>query len=378
MNSLRSPTRRLTPLLAILAGFLAASGAAAAEGEIPTAAIFVENRAGADFDDKTALLEDLITARITELGYSVLSREIVLDAIAGDPDGDGNPDRLLSNRTSAARLAQAMNADTLLAVSISSWGQNQRRYRGHNVETLTTENVLRVTYRLFDTFRGGSLLADTVRVSLSRRTTPDLNVDEGDLQNELLDRAASQLARALAVRTVEDPPETLSERPEPVPFHVDLSLRNLRIPNLHVDAEGLVTLSETEHEMAPRGVTVELDGVVAGSAPGSLEARPGLHRMRLSRDGFADWERTVNIYENFHLDIALEPSDEGLARWREYTEFLEDLRTGARLTEAEIEVLRGRAEQLRQSGFRVDIRVDTDEGLRIENRYESPFPRSER
>ncbi len=352
--------------------FLGAPGGAQADSSPLTAAIIVQNRAGPEFEEKAGLLEDLITARVTELGYSIMSREILLEAIAADPERD--LDALLSSRTSAASLARNLDADAILAVTISSFGRNLRHYQGHGVDVVSTEHVLRATYRLFDGWEGGSLLADTVRVTHNERTSPNLNRQTNDLPNELLDRASAQLALGLATRTVEGPPAIFAERPAEVPFQVDISLRNLRIPHVNVSRDGVVTLSNTDHEMVPQSVTVELDGIVVGSAPGALQARPGLQRMRLSRDGFADWERMVNLYPDFHLNVALEPSAEGVARWREYTEFLDDLQTGARLTEAEIEVLRGHAEQLRQSGFRIDIRVDTEEGLTIENRYPRLYP----
>ena len=375
MTLLHHPARPVIFLTGLFAA-LACVPAQADSSDSLTAAIFVQNRAGEEFADKTGLLEDLVTARVTELGYSILSREILLDALAANEEND--LDALLSSRTSAASLARTIDVDAILAVSVSSYGRNLRHYQGHGVEVVNTEHVLRASYRLFDAREGGSLLSDTTRVTHHQRDTASLNVQAGDLPHELLDRASAQLALALATRSVETPVTASAERPREVPFEVDITLRNLRIPDVRVDADGVVTLSNTEHEMAPRAVTVELDGIVAGSAPGSLQARPGLQRMRLSRDGFEDWERFVNIYEGFRLEVAMEPSAEGLARWREYTEFLNDLQTDARLTEAEIEVLRGRAEQLRQSGFRVDIQVDTEEGLTIQNRYPRIHPYSPR
>lgn len=42
-----------------------------------TAAIVVSNRADAKYDDKVAALEDLLAARLTDLGFNLISREIV-------------------------------------------------------------------------------------------------------------------------------------------------------------------------------------------------------------------------------------------------------------------------------------------------------------
>ena len=64
-------------------------------------------------------------------------------------------------------------------------------------------------------------------------------------------------------------------------------------------------------EVQPLDVTVELDGIAIGSAPGTFQAFPGLHKLRLSREGFKDWERTVNIYAGQKLRVALQMSDAG-------------------------------------------------------------------
>src|SRR5581483_3289061 len=44
-------------------------------------AIIVENRAGEQFNDKVSVLEDLISSRIAGKGYSVLSRDVIVNAL---------------------------------------------------------------------------------------------------------------------------------------------------------------------------------------------------------------------------------------------------------------------------------------------------------
>ena len=69
-------------LLVILSSFFINALSATEPGEQPIrkAAIFVENRAGKAFDDKVPVLEDFITSRVTEQGFSVLSREVLINA----------------------------------------------------------------------------------------------------------------------------------------------------------------------------------------------------------------------------------------------------------------------------------------------------------
>ena len=97
------------------------------EQPIRKAAIFVENRVGQAFDNKVPVLEDFITSRITEKGFSIISREVVINSLKNynsektkSPDSE-KLDTLLSNNTSALRLAQLMGVDYIIVTSITSF-----------------------------------------------------------------------------------------------------------------------------------------------------------------------------------------------------------------------------------------------------------------
>ena len=69
-------------------------------------------------------------------------------------------------------------------------------------------------------------------------------------------------------------------------------------------------------------------------------------------------------------------SNEGFSRWKEIRDFLQALDTKRALTAAQVKVMEGYAQELRQSGYLVevksnqkidqhqDIKVDTKEGIR--------------
>ena len=114
-------------------------------------------------------------------------------------------------------------------------------------------------------------------------------------------------------------------------------------------------------------VTVELDGVAVGSAPGTFQARPGLHKLRLSREGFDVWDRTINVYDGQTLRVALQMSGDGYARWADTTAFLAGLDNERKLTDAEVKRIEGIAEFFKNSHYR----VDTTENLHVT--YKSLF-----
>jgi hypothetical protein len=122
-----------------------------------------------------------------------------------------------------------------------------------------------------------------------------------------------------------------------------------------------VTRGTGNVEMEPLDVTVELDGVALGSAPGLFQARPGLHKLRLSREGFKDWERTINVVDGQQLRVALQMSDAGYARWKDNMAFLQALENDRKLTDAEVKQIEGIAKFFSESHYR----VDTKENIKI-------------
>jgi hypothetical protein len=96
--------------------------------------------------------------------------------------------------------------------------------------------------------------------------------------------------------------------------------------------------------------------VALGSAPGAFQGRPGLHKIRLSREGFDPWERTINIYEGQNLRVALQMSDAGYAKWKDTTSFLATLDNNRKLTDAEVNKINGIAEFFKNSHYRIDAK----------------------
>jgi hypothetical protein len=113
--------------------------------------------------------------------------------------------------------------------------------------------------------------------------------------------------------------------------------------------------------VSPVGVQVEVDGATVGSTPGTFRTTPGLHKLRLRVPGFRPWEGTINVTDGFDLRVAMQMDDQAFARWRETTRFLQDLKEGQQLTDAQVDLIRGMAEFLRNSQYRVDYKVDTNQ-----------------
>jgi len=122
------------------------------------AAIIVENRAGAQLNDKVGVLEDLLTSRVAGKGFSLISRDAVINALNAHPSaGATKLDELLADQTSALRLAQNLGADFILIPSITTYGTEKKSYTGNGIATLNITHTLRVSYTIVEAGEGGAI-----------------------------------------------------------------------------------------------------------------------------------------------------------------------------------------------------------------------------
>jgi hypothetical protein len=420
------------------------------------AAIFVENRAGPAFNDKVEELEDLLTSRITDKGFSVISREDAINALktyttvgieassqnaininanhesqnsasvaesgqakvteSGTANGkvessskppksasaelaasgaaqieaagsavdksSGNAsasaelaktdsatiavtsnttelDQALSDNSSALRLAQNLGADYLLVASITSFGT--KKITDTQLQTVNVVNTLRVSYKVLDGVQAGSLIANTVKATKTTRFTADSQTEDSGLIDDLLDDAATQVAEDAGRK--QSTIAAAAVLPNSVEITVSCGMQDLvnmpvSVPDIRVLDDGTVFVSTNNIGMQVLDATVEMDGIAIGSAPGQFKVHPGLSKMRITREGFTPWERTVNCSDGQKFKVALQMSDSGYKRWMETTAFLFGIKTGEKLTDATVTVMQGFAQTLRQSGYRVDSKTD--------------------
>lgn len=325
------------------------------------AAIFTVNRADKVFDDKLGAFEDFITGRITEKGFSIISREIATDALSSlmKDSKQTDADQLLSSNSSVLRLGQLLGADYLITASISSFGSEKKTSDAYGIKTVNVTHTLRVTYKVLDGTHGGTVTADTVKANKTTRFTEKSSEEDGDLINGLLEDAAGKVAESVGAKEI----RMASTAKDKVEFSISCGMQDLaqvpmNIPDVRISATNTLIIEEDGCELQALDVTVELDGVVIGSAPASFKAAPGLHKIRLSREGFKPWERTMEVTAGQKLKVALQMSEAGYSRWTKSTAFLFGLKTGEKLTDGTVKMMEGFAQTLRQSGYRVDTRAD--------------------
>jgi hypothetical protein len=326
------------------------------------AAIFIANRIP-KLDEKMAAFEDLVTARVTDLGFQVLSKEIVSDSLrkfdpqlASTPRPADSLDTKLAEQSSALRLAQGLGADYLLVASLTSVGTRQKAVNAYGVNRITDETTLRVTYKIIDGQTGATVTANADKVTYEASQSENAVEKSDDVNNQLMDEAAELIANNLKTKIDQNRISAPTEAAALAMVNIEIEAADLVVPDVRIDEEHTVQISASQYKVHPLNATVEVDGVAVGTAPGNIQVKPGFGKLRITRDGFKPWERTINAVNGQRLTVALELNPEGYARWKDATAFLNDLKNGAKLTDGQVEVLKGQAKMLSQSGYKVDTK----------------------
>lgn len=69
------------------------------------------------------------------------------------------------------------------------------------------------------------------------------------------------------------------------------------------------------------GVTVKIDGLVAPQSNGAFKATKGIHNLSVEREWFKTFEGTVFVSEGGTIDVTMEMSSEGLAKFKSVEKF---------------------------------------------------------
>ncbi len=310
------------------------------------------------------------------------TRAETLTGVSSNPDRNTlgtKSDQILSDNSSALRMAQNMGADFILFVTLGSYAKEVKKFNNPNlgIKTENTVHNLRGTYRVAEGVTGSTLGGDSFLCSKTITQTGTLQVEDEDTLNGLLEEAAGKVADGLAAKaSVFVPPATLGKVAVSIACGVkDLAGNEVTIPDLRITENN--TIAQAGKELpAQASAVIEVDGFAMGTTPAQLKLAPGPHKLRLTRPGFTDVELTINATEGLSLTPTMQMSDEGFGRWKDIRSYLNGLDRSRKLTDAEVKDIEGHAQMLRQSGFKVDaktdIKVDTKEGFKF-NLYKSLY-----
>jgi len=254
-------------------------------------AVFVQNRTQtAGMDTAVGGVRERLIGSVAEVpGFTVVDSTLATDAFNASPN-----------------VAKAIGCDYVAVAGIVGAGAMKRNMNGRLNTVFTLRMTLKITDANGDTVDG---------LPTWSRQLPVLDAadDPMNYYEMLFDEWAKDVTAALAAKAPKwrAPGEA---KVNEVVFHVSTSI-DKTVAELESQTKGTQGEQLAELRKVVGCATVELDGVVIGSAPGDFKAGKGLHKLRVTRAWMKPYEATVSVSEGLSLDVALEFSDEGVAKW---------------------------------------------------------------
>ena len=274
-------------LLSLACAALALSGFAADK----KIAVFVQNKSGVPaLDAQIGNIRERIVAAFAEVdGFQVVDSTLAAEAFLSSPN-----------------IAKAVGCDYAAVATILRAGATRRNLNGR----LNTVFSLRMAFKVTD---ANGVSVDGMPTWTEKFPVLDADSDPTEYYDTLLDRWEADMTVAVATKAAKwrEPAATDAAL---VKFHVQTSV-DRTISELESQTKGVSGEQLQELRKVVGGASVELDGVVIGSAPGEFATTKGLHKLRVTRPWMDPYEATVSIQDGTSLDLALEMSDEGVRKW---------------------------------------------------------------
>ncbi|MFO7937750.1 MAG: PEGA domain-containing protein [Kiritimatiellia bacterium] len=285
----------------------------------PKVAVFVKNNTRVPgMDDEVDGIRDRIGAELAGAGMIVMDQAEIVSGfnrykVTTAEERAGLVSGVFSGG-STVRVAQMLGCDYVMLVKIVR-ASTARRKAGDRPVTIYTLNM---STKVNEAVQGSSVYGSNWSRKIPVPGEYAAADDALNYYNDLVDQWAQETGEEISQkaptwRRVEAAPAKM------VTFSVSTTVDELiqglengvRAPNELLD--------EMRHVVG--GVTVELDGAALGSSPGTFQATPGLHQLRVTRQWMTPWQKTVNIQEDSAFNIGLELSDAGLQRYRNLEAF---------------------------------------------------------
>lgn len=304
----------------ILAGAAMAAGAQETAKPVPAeeipvkkVAVFVQNRTREKtLDDEVDGIRDRFIAALAAVdGLRLVDSAQVADTFRRyKVNTDEEKKELVSGifaGGSVPNIARMLGCDYIIAASVVGASSVRRRMGDHQNTVFT----LRMATKIMDA--SGANVASVPNWTGTFPVLDETGDDPINYYNILIDRWVGESVNQVAAGALKWRKPTAAASAM-VAFKVTTSIDKV-VTELESQTKGTKGELLAELRKVVGGATVELDGAVLGTCPGEFRAAPGLHQIKVTRQWMQTYTATVNVTEGLQLDIALEMSDAGLAKW---------------------------------------------------------------
>ena len=353
-------------------------------------AVFVKNNAGTEFDDAVMRIRDQLVAQVSGENFefidyhdAVLAMESMTDAVGtadgidqvrsverlqgeinrrnGDAQtknlggtGTSMDDRLLA-QSSIVALAQQLEADYILRLSLDRFDKSVKDRNFGESRWLETTYKLSASYKLMD-FGGYSIGGNSLSVTRTEKKTDGDRSQMGAYADGLDEDMAAKLAKDMNANAKRWRDSSLAKSRIPVYFDtlaMSMDSQPMYMPRFDTEQEMVVMGSQVPARIA---ALVEVDGVVVGTTDCTVPLSPGLHKVRVHRDGQDDVTMTINAREGLQIVVPMRITEGEMKRIQSLQKFVNDLTVDRKVSEAVIKKYEGEAEMLRNSHIRIDAK----------------------
>ena len=245
--------------------------------------------------------------------------------------------------------ARGRGANFLINIDIIHFSSTDVDILGQKQRRMSTS----LAWRIIDISGANSAVAsgETKDVNLGEQVLSDAE-QSSNLADSIAAKAGQEIANALK----ESNAKVIKEVSVPIVIIAD----ELSFPTVAVGKDYILQVSKQSLQVKLSGFTILVDGIVVGTTDDGVPVNlpVGLHDISLERSGFSTWKQRVKVSPGLSLRPVISPNPQSIALWREQVKFIQDLTDGAKLTDAQVELINARAQELRNSGYKVDIKVD--------------------
>ena len=339
-------------------------------------ALFVEVPSSKIDPSHADYARDKIAAELTKLNFPIITHEAVINAVAQISDINHLSAHKTLSENNMQTLAQLLNADYFICFTLNDFRSESKDLPRFDRKIFT--HSLSANFRVVSSSTAASSFGESLTASKKIPVTSNIQIEvsKSGLINELIDDVSEQLSAYIlkkqSVRKSQAIPtdsslyqrnatasSNLAEGNGKVMIRISGKIQGIAWPEIKKSENGEVILSGVTHKFEATDAEVEIDGVFVGncSSENSLPVSPGIRRLRVSRGGYVAVEKTINAYDGLNLSIQLQPTEQEIREWREQLAFLQQIKIGEKLTEAEVLKAKGMYEFLKNSKFEVPSNV---------------------
>ena len=313
-----------------------------------------------DWRDAVGAMKPMPDALQSADGVAQMRRYLELQAdlnrLQGNKDqlnlgGQGTTsDQRMLAQTSFVRLAQNLEADYILVITLDGFEAEDFENEA-DAKKWWHKYTLDASYTLQD-YSGYSIAGESFAVPL--RYLKNARLTDKSYPNDLNRELAKRIAADMKKNARDWRKSELDKAMVPVSF--DAQAMTMDNQPLYIQFDMIIDQVVRNDAQVPVRVAalVDVDGVTVGTTDCVVPLAKGMHKVRIHRQGMDDVNMTINAQAGLVVNAPMRITEGEMKRVHELQKQIHDMTLAKETNQALADMVRGKAEMLRNSHIRVD------------------------